>query len=109
MYCQEGVAAWLEGSPKRLGELHGDPLSRPQSLRLDSRASHGQVTKWGTKQSSHHDASFSFLNPIESHWEPSCKRERGEQTEPGSLIPGDPNSAQSPLPSVVLTAREDSP
>lgn len=94
---------WLQGSPKRVGELHRDgiqdPLNRPQSFRLESRASLGQVTKQGTKQPSYHGAYISFLDRIESHWEPSCKWEKGEQTQRGSLISDDPHLAQRPLPS----------
>lgn len=49
MYCHERDAGCLEGSPERVGESHGDrtldPLSRPQSLRLESEASPDLVTK----------------------------------------------------------------
>lgn len=103
MHCQEEGTAWLQGSTKRVGELHGDGIqdafNRPQSLKLESRASLGQVATQGTKQPTYHGAYVSFLNPLESHWEPSCKWEKGEQTQPGSLISDDPHLAQRPRPS----------
>lgn len=48
MYCQEEGAAWLEGSPDRIGEAHGDGARDPVSsvsLRLESEASPGLVSK----------------------------------------------------------------
>lgn len=85
MYCQEGCAAWLEGAPERVGELHReetqDPLSRHQSLRLESEMSPGLVTEWDTEQSYRRFTFISFLNSQESYWEPSCKSGEGELTQ----------------------------
>lgn len=91
MYCQEGCAAWLKGSQERAGELHGDgtqdPLSRHQSLALESEASPGLGTKWGTEQPSYHRLTFiSFLISKDSYWELSCKRGKGKPTQTARLI-----------------------
>ena len=113
MYCQEGGAAWLEGAPERVGELHGDgtwdPLSRPQSLRLDSEASPGLVRG---APSNPPITVLTFPFSIPNSHTGSRVANVGKGNKPrqrGSLIPGGPHSAQSLLPSVILVAKEDSP